>query len=240
MASLLRTLLLLGLPGFEAPLDSGARQIKTLYQASHLAFLSQHALLYCLLDDDGIAQYRLQQSLTNLEESSRQLQQLLTDDALRQQAAALQPLLHSYASLLPAAYDDDLRRIALQLSESLLTRTLAIAATLAVSGQGPVTHWLALCGQAYAYSQRTICLLAVQDDAALAIDRSALLLKCRTRCHAALYELGSLTRCHEETASLLGELDQLHTAPPQEPGAPWLHHVSDSLLHSLQRLEKAE
>ena len=53
MASFLRSLLLLGLPGFEAPLDSGQRQIKALHQANRLAFLGQHALLYCLLDDNG-------------------------------------------------------------------------------------------------------------------------------------------------------------------------------------------
>ena len=136
--------------------------------------------------------------------------------------------------------NDDLRRIALLLSESLLARTLALAAALAVGGPGPVARWLALCGQAYAYSQRTVCLLAVRDTAALQIDRPALLLECRVRCHGALNELSSLARCHEEIADLLSELDRLHSTPPHEPGAPWLHHVSSSLLHSLQRLERPE
>ncbi|MDH1054562.1 hypothetical protein [Aquipseudomonas alcaligenes] len=240
MASFLRSLLLLGLPGFDAPLDSGQRQIKALHQANRLAFLGQHALLYCLLDDNGIARRHLQESLAGLEASTRQLQCLLTDDTLKQQAAALQPLLHSYALLLPAASGDDLRRIALLLSESLLARTLALAAALAVGGPGPVARWLALCGQAYAYSQRTVCLLAVRDTAALHIDRPALLLECRVRCHGALNELSSLARCHEEIADLLSELDRLHSTPPHEPGAPWLHHVSSSLLHSLQRLERPE
>ena len=103
-----------------------------------------------------------------------------------------------------------------------------------------MARWLALCGQAYAYSQRTVCLLAVRDTAALHIDRPALLLECRVRCHGALNELSSLARCHEEIADLLSELDRLHSTPPHEPGAPWLHHVSSSLLHSLQRLERPE
>lgn len=240
MASFLRSLLLLGLPGFEAPLNSGQRQIKALHQTNRLTFLGQHALLYCLLDDNGIARRHLQESLAGLEASTRQLQCLLTDDALQQQAAALQPLLHSYALLLPAASGDDLRRIALLLSESLLARTLALAAALAVGGPGPVARWLALCGQAYTYSQRTVCLLAVRDTAALQIDRPVLLLECRMRCHGALNELSSLARCHEGVADLLSELDRLHSMPPHEPGAPWLHHVSSSLLHSLQRLERPE
>ena len=103
-----------------------------------------------------------------------------------------------------------------------------------------MARWLALCGQAYAYSQRTVCLLAVRDTAALQIDRPALLLECRVRCHGALNELSSLARCHEEIADLLSELDRLHSTPPHESGAPWLHHVSSSLLHSLQRLERPE
>lgn len=73
MASFLRSLLLLGLPGFDAPLDSGQRQIKALHQANRLAFLGQHALLYCLLDDNGIARRHLQESLAGLEASTRQL-----------------------------------------------------------------------------------------------------------------------------------------------------------------------
>ena len=44
----------------------------------------------------------------------------------------------------------------------------------------------------------------------------------------------------KEIADLLSELDRLHSTPPHEPGAPWLHHVSSSLLHSLQRLERPE
>ena len=143
MASFLRSLLLLGLPGFEAPLDSGQRQIKALHQANRLAFLGQHALLYCLLDDNGIARHHLQESLAGLEASTRQLQCLLTDDALKQQAAALQPLLHSYALLLPAASGDSGRQKATMFSLTALAVGISKSIT-APSPQSPTgsTHAL--------------------------------------------------------------------------------------------------
>lgn len=240
MASLLRSLLLLGLPGFDEPLDGARRQIEALHQANRLAFLGQHALLYCLLDDDGSAHQHLQESLASLERSGCRLEGLLSEQVLRQQAAALRPLLRSYALLLPEARDDALRRVALQLSESLLARALALAMALALGSPGPVPRWLALCGQAYAYSQRTLCLLAIAEPAALGLDRPALLTECRLRCQAALTELGGLAHCHAEVAGLLGELEQLHSAAPHAPGAPWLHHVSAGLLHGLQRLERPD
>lgn len=236
MSSLLRSLLLLGLPGFEAPQDANRRRLKALHLANRQALLGQQALLYCLLDDHGVARRHRQHSLAELERCRRGLHGLVEGDAGRQ-VEALAALWQSYGLLLTAAGDDELRRTALAFAEQLLRRSLELAERLASACASPAACWLAQCGQVYGYSQHTLCLLALSEPLARHLDRPALLHDCRERCHRALVELARLVSCHAEVDRLLRDLELLHERPPHEPGAPWLHQVSASLLLNLTRLE---
>lgn len=237
MSSLLRSLLLLGLPAFEAPQDASRRRLKALHLANRQALLGQQALLYCLLDDRGVARRHRQHSLEELERCRRGLHGLVEGDAGRQQVEVLAALWRSYGLLLTGADDDELRHTALAFGEQLLRRSLELAARLAGGCDSPAACWLAQCGQVYGYSQHTLCLLALSEPLAQRLDRPSLLRSCRERCHRALAELARLAACHAEVNQLLGELERLHERSPHEPGAPWLHQVSTGLLRNLKRLE---
>lgn len=236
LSSRLLSLLVLGLPLFEAPEDSQARRLRALHLANQQASLGQHALLYCLLGGQGWAQLHLQEGRAALERTQQRLLGLGVGE--NPQLRALQPLLQGYGLLLHAATDDELRACALALGERLLERSLAVAEALANQLATPEAQWLSLCGRIYAYSQRALCLLAVEHPAALGMDRPAQLQTCHEQCRQTLDRLRGLTRHGADIAPLLGELQKLHQLPPDNPDGTWLHHVSASLLHSLQRLEE--
>jgi hypothetical protein len=231
-AARLLSLLTLGLPLFEAPEDSRMRRLRALHLANRQASLGQHALLYCLLGGQGWAGLHLQESRVALERTQQSLLELATGED------SLQPLLQDYSLLLHAADDDELRACALALGERLLERSLAVAETLANQLATPEARWLSLCGRTYAYSQRALCLLAVERPTALGLDRPAQLRSCHLQCRQTLDSLRGLTQHGADIAPLLGELQKLHQMPPDNPDGTWLHHVSSSLLHSLQRLEE--
>ncbi|MDG9922977.1 MULTISPECIES: hypothetical protein [unclassified Pseudomonas] len=228
----LLSLLVLGLPLFEVPAGSRARRLRALHLANRQASLGQHALLYCLLRDQRWAGLHLQESRVALERTQQRLLELGAG------ADNLQPLLQGYSLLLHAANDDALRACALALGERVLERSLAVVEALASQLATPEAQWLSLCGRIYAYSQRALCLLAVEHPAALGLDRSSQLHSCHAQCRQTLDRLRGLTQHGADIAPLLGELQKLHQMPPDNPDGAWLHHVSASLLHSLQRLEE--
>lgn len=231
-AARLLSLLTLGLPLFEAPEDNQVRRLRALHLANRQASLGQHALLYCLLGGQGWAQLHLQEGRVALERTQQRLHELGAGED------GLQPLLQSYSLLLHAADDDELRACALALGERLLERSLAVAEALASRLATPEAQWLSLCGRIYAYSQRALCLLAVEHPAALGLDRPAQLQVCHAQCRQTLDRLRGLTRHGADIAPLLGELQKLHQMPLDNPDGIWLHHVSANLLHSLRRLEE--
>ncbi|HIQ43077.1 MAG TPA: hypothetical protein EYH47_10060 [Pseudomonas oleovorans] len=236
MRSLLRTLLLPGLPAFEAPQNANQRRFKALHLANRLAFLGQQALLYCLLDDH-MARHHCQACLDELDKCCSRLQALVEGSAEQQLVGTLARLSQSYALMLCASEDDELRHATLVVGELVLLRSLDVAKRLAAGCDSPTAQWLAQCGRVYAYSQRTLCLLALSESMTLRLDRASLVLTCHEHCHHALVELARLAACHTAVNQLLRELEQLHHCSSRVPDAPWLHEISSSLLFSLKRLE---
>jgi hypothetical protein len=237
LRSLLRTLLLPGLPTFEAPLNANQRRFKALHLANRQAFLGQQALLYCLLDDHDMARRHCQACLDELNKCCSRLQALMEGSAEQQRVDTLARLSQGYALMLGASEDDELRHATLAVGELLMLRSLEVAKRLAAGCDSPTAKWLTQCGRIYAYSQRTLCVLALSESLSLRLDRASLLLTCHEHCHQALVELDRLAACHTEANQLLRELEQLHQCSSREPDAPWLHQISTSLLFSLKRLE---
>lgn len=240
MPSRLLSLLLLGLPIGEGSREQPERLYRALQTANLHAFLGQHAMLYCLLGgSDSLLSWshlQLEESRAMLERTHLRLHGLTSGGIEQGQVIALQPLQQSYSLLLTAADDDLLRTAALNISERLLQRALMIAQALACRDGTPAGQWLSLSGRVYAYSQRTLCLLALDTPLAVELNRPARLAACREHCQQALASLLELSQCNDEITCLLGELEKLHTPPMREPEGLWLHHVSASLLHNLQRL----
>lgn len=237
MKSILRSLLLLGLPAFEAPMDVGHRRLKALHLANRHAFLSQQALLYSLLDEQGNARHSCQASLEMLGECLRHLQTLMAGEQEQEHLDTLARLSQAYSLILSAAGDDDLRHVAFTMGELLLLRSMNVAKRVALGCELSTGLSLVRCGQVYAYSQRALCLQALNESLAVRLDRDSLLLTGREHCQQALYALDQLVACHTEANQLMHELEGLHRLPPPEFSSLELQQISKSLCSKLEHLE---